>query len=157
MRELVDIITIDCTPDKVYNILVFFFQNSENYKLWHKDHISCRWKKGNNFSPGSILIAEEYLHGIPLRLGFKIVNSDSYTGFDYKVLFPSSLLCSGGSFRMIPRGTKTELVARLNFRFDYVLNILFKKMIDSLRIHMKEEGMSIKELIEKRPDKSYSA
>jgi hypothetical protein len=149
MRELVDRITIDCTPNKVYNTLVFFFQNSENYKLWHNDHISCHWKKGNNFSPGSILIAEEYLHGFALRLGFKILNSEPDIGFDYKVLFPSSLICSGGSFRMIPAGTKTELVARLNFRFDFILNILFKKIIDSLRIHMKEEGISIKGLIEK--------
>ncbi len=146
--KLVDTITIDCTPNKVYSTLVFFFHNSENYKLWHTDHISCYWKKGNDFSPGSVLIAKEYLHKTAFKLGFKILKNEPGIYFDYKVLFPSSLICSGGSFRMTPTGTKTELVAQLNFRFGFILNMLFKRILDSLRIHMKEEGISIKGLIE---------
>ena len=147
--KLVDKITIDCTPNTVYRTLVFFFQNTENYKLWHKDHISCYWKKGKDFSPGSVLIAKEYLHESALKLGFKILDNKPGIYFDYKVLFPSSLICSGGSFRMTPTGTKTELVAQLNFRFGFILNMLFKRIIDSLRIHMKEESIAIKGLIEK--------
>ena len=149
MMELTDRITIDCTPNKVYNTLVFFFQSTENYKLWHKDHISCYWKKGKDFSPGSILIAEEYLHGTVHKLGFKIINNEQNSCLDYKVLFPFSLLCSGGSFKMIPTGKETELVAQLNFRYGFLLKILFKRIIASLRIHMKEEGIAIKEIIEK--------
>jgi hypothetical protein len=155
--KLVDKITIDCTPNKVYSALVFFFQNTENYKLWHKDHISCYWKKGKDFSPGSVLIAKEYLHETALKLGFKILDNKPGIYFDYKVLFPSSLICSGGSFRMTPTGTKTELVAQLNFRFGFILNMLFKRIIDSLRIHMKEESIAIKGLIEKDLIKNHYA
>ena len=155
--KLVDTVTIDCTPDKVYSTLVFFFQNSENYKLWHKDHISCYWKKGKDFSPESVLIAKEYLHETAFKLGFKILNNKPGIYFDYKILFPSSIICSGGSFRMTPIGTKTELVAQLNFRFDFMLNMLFKRIINSLRIHMKEEGIAIKGLIEKDLNKNHSA
>ena len=149
MIELIDRITIDCTPNKVYSTLVFFFQNSENYKLWHKDHISCYWKNGKDFSPGSVLIAQEYLHGTVHKLGFKIISNKPDICFDYKVLFPFSLICSGGSFQMIPKGTETEFVAKLNFRFGSILQILFKRNIDSLKLHVKEEGISIKEIIEK--------
>ena len=149
MIELVDRITIDCTPNKVYSTLIFFFQNSENYKLWHKDHISCFWKKGRDFSPGSILVAQEYIHGTAHKLGFKILNNKPDSFLDYKVLFPLSFICSGGSFQMVPKGSKTEFVAQLNFRFGSILQILFKRHIESLGLHVKEEGLSIKEIIEK--------
>ena len=150
MIELVDRITIDCNPNKVYNTLVFFFQNSENYKLWHKDHISCYWKKGQDFSPGSVLIAQEYLHGTAHKLGFKIINNKPGISLDYKVLFPFSIICSEGSFQMIPKGTSTEFVAKLNFKFGFILQKFFKKHIDSLKLHVKEEGIAIKEIIEEK-------
>ena len=72
MMELIDKITIKSKPDKIWDTLVFFFQNPENYRLWHKDHISCYWKKGKEFSPGSVLISKEYIHGSKHRLGFRI-------------------------------------------------------------------------------------
>jgi hypothetical protein len=146
--ELVDRIIIDSTPDKVYNKIVFFFQNSDNYKTWHKDHISCYWKKGMDFSPGSILIAREYLHGIAFKLAFKII-SKKPDRLDYKLLFPFSLICPGGSFQFIQKGTGTEFVAKLNLRPGSILLILFKGYIDSLRSHIKEEGISLKEITEK--------
>jgi len=37
----------------------------------------------------------------------------------------------------------------LNFRLGFILKTLFKNKIEALRIHMKEEGMSIKRFIEK--------
>lgn len=49
MMELTDKITIKSTPDKIWETLVFFFQNTENYKLWHKDHILCFLKSEKTF------------------------------------------------------------------------------------------------------------
>lgn len=149
IMELADKITIDCSPNKVYSTLVFFFQNAENYKLWHKDHISCNWKTGKDFSSGSVLIAQEYLHGTVHTLGFKIINCNPDISLNYKVLFPFSLICSGGSFQMIPKGRETEFVAKLNFRFGTILRTLFKSQYESLSFHLKEEGISLKEIIEK--------
>jgi len=149
MIEIVDKITINCTPDKVYNTLVFFFQSTEHYKLWHKDHISCRWKKGKDFSPGSVLIAEKYIHGTIYKLGFSIIRSEQNSGFKYKILFPFSILCSGGSFDLISKGNDTEMHAQLNFRFGFILKVFFKKTIESLQNHMKEEGLNIKVILEK--------
>jgi len=149
MLEIVDKITIKSTPDKVYNTLVFFFQSTEHYKLWHKDHISCRWKKGKDFSTGSILIAKEYIHGTIYKLGFSIIRCEQNSGFKYKMLFPFSIICSGGSFKMVSKGTDTEMLAQLNFRFGFLLKVFFKNTIESLQNHMKEEGLNIKEMIEK--------
>ncbi len=151
--ELIDKIKISAPPEKVYETLIFFFRNSGNYKLWHKDHVSCYWEKGKDFSPGSVMIAEEYLHGTVHKLGFKIINNEPNSCLDYKTLFPFSIICSGGSFKMMPAGTETELVAQLNLRYGFLLKILFKKNITSLSIHMKEEGISIKEIIEKTINK----
>ena len=151
--EIIERITINCTPDKVYDTLLFFFRNSENYKLWHNDHISCYWKKGKDFSPGSILIAEEYLHGTPHRLGFRIINCNPNSILEYKMLFPFSIICSGGLFKIISKGKETELIAQLSFRFGFLLKVLFKKAIESLCNHMKEEGVSIKAIIEETHSK----
>jgi len=150
MIELVDRIKINSTPDKIWDTLVFFFQSSENYKLWHKDHISCYWKKGKDFAPGSILIAEEYIHGTKHKLGFKIhsINKNKNV-LKYKMLFPYSMICSGGCFKLISKGKDTEFIAQLKFKLGILLKALFKERIEVLRKHMKEEGESIKEFIEK--------
>jgi len=50
---------------------------------------------------------------------------------------------------MISKGKETELIAQLNFKFGLILKLFFKKKIESLRIHMKEEGLNIKGFIEK--------
>lgn len=145
---------IDCLPDKIFDTLVFFFQDRENYKLWHKNHISCHWKKGKDFSPGSVLIAEENLHGTLHKLGFTITSCRQNSMLEYRMLFPFSLICRGGSFEMIPKDDGTELVACLSFRGGVLLKRLFRKNIESLRTHMKEEGQNIKLFIEKTINKA---
>lgn len=62
MSAIIDKTVIDCAPEKVFDTLVFFFRDTENYKLWHKDHIACYWKKGKDFSPDSVLKTEKYIH-----------------------------------------------------------------------------------------------
>jgi len=148
MTELVDKLTINSTSDRIWDVLVFFFQSNENYKLWHKDHISCYWKRGKDFLPGSILIAEEYIHGAKHKLGFKIINNIKDHILEYKMIFPFSIICSGGQFKLIAKGSETVFMAQLNFRFGFLLKALFKNRIEALRIHMKEEGLCIKNIIE---------
>jgi len=150
MSAIIDKIEIDCTPEKVFDTLVFFFRATENYKLWHKDHIACYWKKGKEFSPGSVLMAEEYIHGKLHKLGFKIINFKKYDILEYKMLFPFSIICSGGQFRLALKNDKTEFTAQLNFRLGSLLKALFKKEMEALKNHMQEEGENIKGFIEKK-------
>jgi len=147
--ELLDKIIIKSTPDKIWDTMVFFFQNTENYKLWHQDHISCYWKEGKEFSPGSVLIAEELIHGAKHKLGFKIQNLKKNNLVEYKLLFPFSIICSGGYFKLVLKDNETEFIAQLRFRFGFLLKFLFKKQAEGLKDHMKEEGQNLKEYVEK--------
>jgi len=147
--EIIDKITISAPPQKVYDTLVFFFRSADNYRLWHRDHVSCYWKKGQDFSPGSVLIAEEYLHEKVHKMGFKIITREPGKRLGYKMLFPFSLICSGGSFSMIPKGEETELIASLRFRNGFLSEKHFRKNIEAVRQHMKEEGIALRDIIEK--------
>lgn len=149
MIKLVDKIRIYSAPNIIWDRLIFFFQNTENYKLWHKDHISCYWKKGKDFLPGSILIAEENIHGTKHKLEFKIIEYKRDSILKYKMLLPFSIICSGGHFITISKGNETEFIAQLNFRLGFLLKVLFKKRIEAIRVHMEEEGQSLKGIIEK--------
>lgn len=150
--EIIDRITIESTPENIFSTLIFFFRNSENYRLWHQDHIACYWAKGKDLSPGSILTAEEYIHGSPHKLRFKLLSYKKNKFVTYKLLFPMSLISSGGFFKLIPKGNKTEFVAQLKFKFGTLLKWLFKEKLEALRIHMKEEGENIKKFIEESPN-----
>ena len=52
---LKDTISINTTPEKLYEWFMHFV---ENYKAWHPDHIIAKWIIGINFEKGSILYAE---------------------------------------------------------------------------------------------------
>lgn len=147
--EIIEKIAIKSAPDRIWDALVFFFQNSDNYKLWHKDHVSCYWKKGKDFKPGSVLIAEEYLSGQRHKLGFKIRIFDRDNLLKYKMQFPFSIICSGGYFKLVRKNDETEFVAQLNFRPGLLFKIFFKDRLEGMRRHMQEEGQNIKEFIEK--------
>ncbi len=147
--EIIDSILIKSSPQKVFKTLIFFFRNSENYKLWHKDHIACSWQKGKDFSPGSQLVVEEYLHGKHHRLRLKLLNYEQNNFIAYKFLFPLSLIFSKGFFKIIPKENNTEFVAQLKLKFNGLLTWIFREKIKALKIHMKEEGENMKAFIEK--------
>ncbi len=148
MLEIIDRILIKSSPEKVYNALINIFKSSENYKKWHKDHICCSWRKGNDFQKNSVLYAEEYLHGIPHKLYFRIISSSPPNSFHYKMIFPYSLVISGGSFLINKIYDDVEFKATLSFRFKFIISTFFKKILESIKTHMKEEGETIKMLIE---------
>ncbi len=99
---------------------------------------------------GSILCCEEYLHGELHTMKFRLTQVEP-TRIEYKVLFPMSLICSNGSFLIESRGDSCIFTATLSFRLGAVLSIFFKERVTSLRIHMKEEGENLKQLIESEP------
>lgn len=68
MINLKDSIEIKATPEKVFEWLVQRLKDKESYQAWHPDHVDIRWIKGEPLQEGSILYAEEYLHGDLHRL-----------------------------------------------------------------------------------------
>ena len=72
---LTDSIEIKTAPEKVFG---FFFHlvDDESYRAWHPDdHVALRWIKGHPWEEGSVVYAEEYIHGKLHKLKFVITKS----------------------------------------------------------------------------------
>ena len=147
MLKLQDSIIINQPPEIIYR----WFKNNfvKDYKKWHaKDHILAKWVKGKGFEPGSVLYAEEYLGGKIEKLTFKLIRNIPNNLIEYKVLFPESVICSGGSFLIEPHGKGSRFTATLTFRFGFILSKFLAKRVNTLKRHMKEEGENLKKMLE---------
>ena len=72
MITLKDSREIHATPEKVFKWLVQSLKDKKSYQAWHPDHVDIRWIKGEPLQEGSIVYAEEYLHGDLHKLKFRI-------------------------------------------------------------------------------------
>jgi hypothetical protein len=145
MATLKDSVVINRSPEAVFEWFAHF---TENYRAWHKDHVLAKWVKGQNFEKGSVLYAEEYLGGKLEKLSFEITSCVRNELIEYKVLFPESLICSGGSFSIKPSNGGSVFTAALSFRFGGLLSKVAGKRVEDIRGHMKEEGENLKMLLE---------
>lgn len=145
MVTLKDSIEINKPPEVLFE---WFSHFVENYRSWHPDHVMAQWRKGENFREGSLLYAEEYLGGKLEKLRFKITRYVPNEVIEYKVQFPESIICSGGSFVIKPQNKGSIFTATLSFRFGSVLSKLYSSRVTDLKKHMKEEGENLKKLLE---------
>lgn len=151
IREMVvlkDSIKIEKPPEIVYEWLNHFV---ENYKSWHiKDHILAKWIKGKNFEEGSILYFKECIGGKLEKMNAKTIKNVKNRMIEYRFLFPTSMICSGGSFNFEPSNSGSVFTAKLYFRFGKVLSMIYPSGLNAIKIHMKEEGENLKNLLEKK-------
>ena len=145
MVTLQDSIRINRPPAVIFE---WFDHFVENYRSWHPDHVNAKWVEGKNFEKGSILYAEEYLDGRLEKLSFKITNCIENELIEYKLRFPESILCSGGSFAIQPYGNESVFTATLTFPFGWLFLKFAKGRAEALKTHMKEEGENLKSLLE---------
>ena len=103
MITLSDSIEVEATPEEVFEWLVERFKDKESYQAWHPDHVDIRWIKGGPLKEGSIVCADEYLHGVLHRLKFRIVKIVPNRRIEYRSLFPLSLLAPGNTFVIEPK------------------------------------------------------
>ena len=146
MITLKDSIEIKTTPERIFDWFVHF---EENYHAWHPDHIDSHWLKGKLSEQGSILYAGEYLHGKLHKFKFLIAKIEPNRKIEYKLLFPISIVCPKGSFIMEPKGESCIFTATLSFRFGWLFSRFAKNRVEDVKKHMKEEGESLKRLLEK--------
>lgn len=157
MITLKDSIEIKATPEKVFEWLVQRMKDKESYQAWHPDHVDIRWIKGNPLQEGSILYAEEYLHGDLHKLKFRITKIIPNKEIKYRSLFPLSILSPGNTFLIEPKGESSCIFTAMgSLRLPVWL---FKKLhkkheykIEATKQHMKEEGENLKRALEKRKD-----
>ena len=148
MVTLKDSIEIDRPPEIVYE---WFDQFVENYRSWHKkDHVLAKWIKGENFDKGSILYSEEYLGGKLEKMSAKVTKNVRNRSIEYRFLFPTSMICSGGSFNFKPSNGGSVFTAKLYFRFGMLLSKIFPSRLNAIKKHIKEEGENLKKLLEKK-------
>lgn len=149
MTTLKDSIEIKANPEEIFEGLVKVFSSAENFKVWHKDHVRCQWLKGKPFEEGSILYVEEYLHNKLHKLKFVVTRLEPGRKIEYKLLFPVSVICTGGAFTIEPKGETCFFSATLFFRMGWLFSIFGKNRVDAIKKHMKEEGENLKMILEK--------
>ena len=128
---------------------------SENlHRAWHKeDHVSFRWLKGNPWTEGSVLYAEEYIHGKLHKLKFEITKIVPSRRIEYsptsrfvRKFFPKN------EFIIEQKGESSLFTARGTYRVGKLGKIFFRKAIEngllSVRKHMREEGENLKIILE---------
>jgi hypothetical protein len=152
---LTDSVEIRATPEKVFN---FFLQivDDASYRTWHPaDHVGLRWIRGNPYEEGSVVCAEEYLHGKLHKLKFRISKIVPNREMEYVPLSPLlRIFFSKNRFEIEPSGDGCIFTAEVHLRIGRIAKALAKRKFEvglsSLRKHMKEEGENLKRILEKR-------
>jgi len=152
-RVLTDTIEINATSEKVFQFLTAIV-DSKGYKAWHKEgHVTFRFVEGKPWSVGSVIYAEEYIHGKLHRLKFIITKIVPNKKIEYA---PASWLLRKyfpkNEFIIEAQGDSCRFIASGTYRVGWIVKTLFKKKLDeglsSIKQHMKEEGENLKKILE---------
>jgi hypothetical protein len=85
---LTDSVEIKTTPEKIFNFITSIVDD-ETYKAWHADdHLSFKWLRGEPWAEGSILFAEEYIHGKIHKFKFKVTQNIPNKKIKYSPISP---------------------------------------------------------------------
>jgi len=153
MTTLKDSIEIKARPEEVFEWLLQRFIDKKAYQAWHPDHVDVRWIKGEPLQEGSIIYAEEYLHGELHKLKFIITKLVPNRVIEYRPLFPLSIFAPGNAFLVEPKGENGCIfTATGSFRAGPLFRKLAKNRIEATKQHMKEEGENLKKALEKGED-----
>ncbi len=144
MTTLADSIELEAEPDKVIEWLMNLHRH---YQEWHPDHIRCTGVAGT-LNEGDAFCFEEKLHGKVHRIRGRVTRIDKNRVIEYKCLFPVSMVCSKGSFKVDGKGKCSVFTATLSFRFGWIFLRLARSRVESLKKHMQEEGRNLKQLLE---------
>jgi hypothetical protein len=142
---LTDSIEINTTPEKIFNFLINLVDD-ESYRAWHPDdHVAFRWLKGNSWEVGSVVYAEEFIHGKLHKLKFVVTKLVPNCEIEYvpvswflRRFFPKNM------FSIEQKEKVSIFTATGTFRIGW----LAEHGLSSVRKHMKEEGENLKKLLE---------
>ena len=154
MITLKDSIEVKSTPEKVFTWLMQRFKDKKSYQSWHPDHVDIRWIKGEPFREGSIIYAEEYLHGDLHKLKFRVTKIVPNRLVEYRALFPLSIIAPLNTFLIEPKGKNSCMfTATGSLRLPrWLFEKITKKHENKIRAtqrHMKEEVVNLKRAVEK--------
>lgn len=148
-----DSIEIKTTPKKVFDFLVHLVDD-ESYRAWHPDdHVTFRWIKGQPWKEGSVLYAEEYLHGKLHKLKLLIMKIVPNREIEFapvsrllRIYFPKN------TFSIESKGDSCVFTSTGRLRVGRIAKYLAKNKLEyalsCVKKHMKEEGENMKRILE---------
>jgi hypothetical protein len=150
---LTDSIEVNATARDIFNFLTGIVDD-DSYRAWHnEDHVQFRWIKGKPWVEGSVIYAEEYIHGKLHKLKFKITKIIPNQRIEYtpvsrfiRMFFPKN------EFLIEQKGKSCLFIASGTYRVGRIGKTFFNKAIEKglsrVKKHMQEEGENLKRMIE---------
>ena len=150
---LTESVEIKTTPQKIFD----FFRHlvdDESYRAWHPDdHVALRWIKGRPLEEGSVVYAEEYIHGKLHKVKFVITKVIPNSRIEFaplsrflRIYFPKN------TFAIEPKGDICVFTTSGCLRVGWLVKTFaagkLKRGLSSVRKHMKEEGENLKRILE---------
>lgn len=146
--NITDSIEIKATPERVFE-WIQSLKGKEEYIRWHPDHVDMRWIKGEPFKEGSIVYAEEYIHGRLHKIKFICTRVIPNRLIEYQLISPLPFFAPKNSFAMEPKGKDSCIfTTTASFRAGPLFGKLARKQIEAVKQHMKEEGGNLKKILE---------
>lgn len=152
---LQDSTEVKTKAEKVFKFLTSIVDD-DSYRAWHKeDHVSLRWIKGRPWTEGSVVYAEEYIHGKLHKLKFKITKIIPNKKIEYTPISPFiRKLFPKNEFMIEQKGESCLFTASGTYRVGKIGKMFFGKAIEkalsSVKEHMKEEGENLKNMLESK-------
>jgi uncharacterized protein YndB with AHSA1/START domain len=146
-RKLIHSVEIEAPPEVVWDWLAHM---AERYPEWHPDHEYACWNGVAN-QPGSVMTIVERLGGRREQHSLELTHYEPPRRFAYRMRGPVSMLLPCGEFRIDPVGDGSRFTAAICYRGGGLTERLYARRIRALRRHMREEGESLKHLLEVEP------
>ncbi len=147
MITLKDSIEVKAPPEKIEDWLRSI---DEHYREWHPDHV--RWVNLDGaLDEGKTFYYEEYLNGRIYKSRCRVTSiiRDGKTVIEFVGLpLMDRILGLRGSFIIEPKNGTCIVTATISLRFGWIISKLFKGMVGAIQTHMKEEGESLKRILE---------
>ena len=145
-------IEIKTTPQRIFD----FFRNLDDasYRVWHpEDHVSFHWIKGEPWEEGSVVHAEEYMHGKLHKLKFQVTKVTPNERIEFapvsrflRIYFPKN------TFEVEQKVDTCLFTASGTLRVGRLARLLAKRKLEqglaSARRHIKDEGENLKRILE---------
>lgn len=144
---LTESVEIDASPEQAWEWLATM---ADHYADWHPDHLDATWVRGPPNEVGSRMKAVEWLGGHRESLTLEMTAVDPPWSMEYRILGVHGLLIPGGSFEIAARHGGAVFTAGIDVRFPRLARLIFRRRMEALRTHMREEGQSLKRLLEAR-------
>ena len=150
---LTDSIEIKTTPKEIFDFFTHLVDD-QSYRAWYPDdHVALRWIKGQPWEEGSVVYAEEYIHGKLHKLRFVITKVIPNRRIEFaplsrflRIYFPKNI------FAIEPKEDNCVFTASGCLRVGWLVKTFakdkLKQGLSSVRKHMKEEGENLKRILE---------